>query len=215
MSKILSYGGGIGSTALLLYKKDEIDEAVFVNHGGDYPHTYEYVKYISQKVFPITIIKPAVEGFDNLYDYLMAKRIIPSIRYRWCTYKFKILPIKRYIAERYQEATVLIGYTYDERHRVRDYKIKGISFEYPFIEDRITREQAIEIIRENGVKLPKKSACFFCPFVKKHELFRLKYEYPHLYHKLKKLHENCMRQDLTIDFEQYDKQKTLLEVDAE
>ena len=45
MKEYLSFGGGVNSTALMLLLLDEgIEfESVFVNHGGDYPETYEYV----------------------------------------------------------------------------------------------------------------------------------------------------------------------------
>ena len=213
--KVLSYGGGVGSTVLLLLKKEEIEEAIFVNHGGDYPYTYEYVKYISENVFPITVIKPNVEGFNNLYDYLMAKCIIPSIKFRWRTYKFKILPVKKYIKKKYRKATMLIGYTYDERERIKEQKNKDITFEYPLVDEKITRRQAIEIIQRYGLKVPQKSACWFCPFMKKSEIFALKKRYPDLFEKLKKLHSNCMRKDLSWNFDFVEKQRTLAEMLSE
>lgn len=41
VKRYLSYGGGVNSTALLLLMHDEgLDfEAVFVDHGTDYPQT--------------------------------------------------------------------------------------------------------------------------------------------------------------------------------
>jgi len=47
MKKYLSHGMGVNSTALMLLLEDEgIEfESVFIDHGGDYPETYEYVNY--------------------------------------------------------------------------------------------------------------------------------------------------------------------------
>ena len=41
----LSFGGGVNSVALMLWliEHDIEFEAVFADHGGDYPETYEYV----------------------------------------------------------------------------------------------------------------------------------------------------------------------------
>ena len=51
MKKYLSHGMGVNSRALMLLLEDEgIEfENVFVNHGGDYPETYEYVIYLKDK----------------------------------------------------------------------------------------------------------------------------------------------------------------------
>jgi 3'-phosphoadenosine 5'-phosphosulfate sulfotransferase (PAPS reductase)/FAD synthetase len=56
----LSFGAGVNSTALMLYLLDRgVDfEAVFVNHGTDYPETYEYVQYLKDNGYRITVIKP-------------------------------------------------------------------------------------------------------------------------------------------------------------
>ena len=47
MPHYLSMGFGVNSVALfLLMERLGMDfEAVFVDHGGDYPETYEYAKY--------------------------------------------------------------------------------------------------------------------------------------------------------------------------
>jgi len=46
IKKYLSYGGGVNSTAhMILLKKQGIEcEAVFADHGGDYPETYEHLE---------------------------------------------------------------------------------------------------------------------------------------------------------------------------
>ena len=61
MRNYLSFGGGVNSVALYLYLRDMGTEfeAVFVDHGGDYPGTYDYVKMFSEK-YPLTILKAVV-----------------------------------------------------------------------------------------------------------------------------------------------------------
>jgi len=197
MKRYLSYSAGVNSTALMILYENKIDEAIFVDHGGDYPNTYQYITYMEKQGFPITVLKPNVEGFDNLYDFCIYKHLIPSRLFRWCTDKFKIKPITKYVNK---PSKMFIGFCIDETKRVKSefrYR-KGIMAKYPLIENEITREGCKEIIRNAGLKVPRKSCCYFCPFQKKLEARELFLNYPKLYQKCKELEKNCMRSDLYI-----------------
>ena len=76
----LSYGGGVGSTALLLTKLSQIEsgkiEPVFINHGADWPETYEYIKYIQDTLkIKITQIKANIERKGDLFQYFWHYKI--------------------------------------------------------------------------------------------------------------------------------------------
>ena len=96
MKVYLSHGGGVNSWALYLYLMEQGDkpgvdfEAVFVDHGTDWPETYEYMQMMIGRGYPVTVIKPNVGGFSNLYDYCLKYAMIPRRNLRWCTEKFKI-----------------------------------------------------------------------------------------------------------------------------
>lgn len=197
MNRYLSYGAGVNSTALLVLYENKIDEAVFVDHGGDYPDTYDYVRYIEKRGFPITVIKPSVEGFDDLYNYCIYKKLIPSRMFRWCTDKFKIKPITKYVD---RPCKMFIGFCVDETKRVkREFRYRtGMTCQYPLITKGITRGFCIQIIKDAGLKIPRKSCCYFCPFSRRLEARELLLNYPDLYQKCKLLEENCMRSDLFI-----------------
>jgi len=51
MKNYLSFGGGVNSVALYLYLLDQKVEfeAVFVDHGTDWPETYDYVEMFKKK----------------------------------------------------------------------------------------------------------------------------------------------------------------------
>jgi len=76
MKNYLSMGFGVNSVALYLLMQDlgmEF-EAVFVNHGGDWPETYEYADYFIGTGRPVTVLKPKVRAksgreFEDLVEY--------------------------------------------------------------------------------------------------------------------------------------------------
>jgi len=194
---ILSFGGGVNSVALMLWLIDKgIDfEAVYINCGCDWPETREYIDYLEDKGFEITRVSVNVEGFDNLYDYCWEHRILPAIgKRRLCSYKFKYEQFSRYILERYngdvEDITVFIGFSYDEKKRVKRYKNEsGYNYMYPLIDNRITRTGCIRIIREHRLKIPHRSNCYICPMQTKRELIELYLNHPKLFYKAVKLED--------------------------
>lgn len=157
--EFVAYGAGVGSTALLYLKKPQIRagdiEVIYADHGCDLPETREYIGTISQALdVDITTLCAG-----NLYDYCWRKRLLPSIHWRWCTDKFKIRPMKKYV----DGDVPMIGITLDERRRAYDFRFGGKS-SFPLLEKRITRTQAEGMI---NAEKPCKSGCFFCPFQKK------------------------------------------------
>lgn len=168
MRNYLSYGGGVNSSALLLLLHDEgVEfEAVYVDHGCDWPETREYVDMLSQR-YPITILKAQVYSrkvdaiFDNLYDYSMAVGRFPDRKIRWCTSRFKSR-----VLEKYQQspAFVFIGIDAGESHRAKISSKNGFEYRWPLIEREIDRNGCIEIIKAHGLPVPIKSGCWFCPF---------------------------------------------------
>lgn len=197
MKTYLSYGGGVNSTAMMVMCENRINEAVFVDHGGDYPETYEYVQYMINQGFPITVIKPDVQGHKSLYDFCMENKIVPSRRFRWCTDKFKIKPIVNYIDA---PCRMLIGFCLDEKKRVKsEFRFsKEVYAKFPLITEGVTRKGCKKIISDAGLKVPRKSCCFFCPFMKKLEAREMFLNRRELYEKAKCLEKNCMRDDIFI-----------------
>lgn len=175
MKQYLSYGAGVGSTALLCHMLNDIRcgdvEAVFCDHGADWPETYEYVEYIKNVLeIDITVLKIEIQGSKGLYNFYKEHKLIPFYRYRICTDKSKIRPLTKYFDKPCDNH---LGITWDERKRARPNPNKRITNKYQFVEERITRDRAIKIIEQTGLKIPNKSGCFFCPFQGKAEWKRL------------------------------------------
>jgi len=181
MNFYLSYGAGVGSEALRLWllENNWPHEAVYIDHGCDWPETQEFVKTIPN----LTIIKPDVEGFDNLYEYCMAKGIYPSVRHRWCTDKFKMRP---FLAYKKMPCLVYLGITFDEIKRMRTAEI-GRYNHYPLVAMKMTRQDCIDYIKSKDMPVPTRSACWLCPFQSRERWKRLFKNHPNLYAKAKKM----------------------------
>lgn len=79
-----------------------------------------------------------------------------------------------------------IGYDASEHRRVshnvdRDATDKKYEKHYPLYEWGWDRAKCIEVIQQEGLPLPGKSSCFFCPSMKKHEIQLLWEDHPDLF----------------------------------
>lgn len=178
---------GVNSTALMLLLEDEgIEfESVFVNHGGDYPETYEYAKYLKDKGFEKTVVVPEVQKSKTIEEYCLKHNIIPMRQLRWCSDKFKVRVLHKYFQ---MPCISYVGICAGEEKRINNHiSKKKINTQYPLVEKGIDRARCITIIREHGLTVPKKSGCWLCPFMRKLEVRELLLNYPELYARRKKL----------------------------
>lgn len=197
----LSFGAGVNSTALLLLLMDrgENFETVFVNHGGDYPETYEYVEYLRAEGFEITELIPDYRGSRTLYDYCWNHNIIPVTQFRWCTQYFKIVPYLEYVKPNLP-CISFIGFDAGEKKRVernRTHKIRykiehQIENRFPLFDMGIDRDSCIDLIRDHGLDLPPKSGCYFCPFQSKIDYRKLFLQHPDMFKKVEELEQNVI-----------------------
>lgn len=187
MKTYLSYGVGVNSTAMLILLANEGEEfeSIYVDHGCDWPETRDYVKMISQK-YPITILKPNVEGFDNLYEYCWYHRMVPLFSRRFCTSKFKVRVIQKYVET---PCFQYIGFAADEAHRAKTTAFKGSENRFPLIERGIDRKGCVEIIKNAALSVPIKSGCYFCIFQRVGEWRKLRREHPDLFCKAQQLEQ--------------------------
>jgi hypothetical protein len=202
---IVTYGGGTNSTAILIgmfERGEKPDYIIFADTGGEKPHTYDNITEVNAwctKVgFPlITIVKGSmpqqlIDG--SLEDECLRLGTLPSKAYGFsqCSQKWKIDPVNKFLkalSERTGVAltnmTRCIGFDMDEIHRYErseSYKDKHINPQrYPLIEWEWGRDECVAAIKRAGIAQPGKSACFFCPSSKKHEIVWLKEQHPDLF----------------------------------
>jgi hypothetical protein len=204
MSTVISYGGGIQSTALVILAMREqwsVDEIVHVDLlDAESPRTREYVAYLNQWLWDthrraITIIERDLYGdmlkhpeftpvpWNGKYEGFMLRR--------QCTRQYKVQPIARYLYQKYPHGRIrlMLGISADEWHRVRGSSYSRIEHVYPLVERMMTRRHCCEIIEQEELILPWKSSCWFCPFRStgsQHELIR---QYPRLREMARELEE--------------------------
>lgn len=196
--KIVSYGGGTNSTAMLIEcvnRGIEVNLILFADTGGERPHTYQYVRMFSdwlvEKGFPA--IQTVKNGgvHKNLEQECLTRKALPSLAYgfKTCSQKWKIRPQDQFLNrqpwaisqwEQGKKITKLIGFDADEPQRAKDYEDKKYTVKYPLIEWEMGREECTKTIEDAGLCLPGKSACFYCPSTKPTEVRQLKAIYPDL-----------------------------------
>ena len=204
---IVSYGGGINSTAMLIEcvkRGIPVDLILFADTGGEKPHTYAYIETFSDWLtdhgyMPIITVKVEAE---TLEEACLRKKCLPSIAYGFksCSQRFKLEPQNKFINNlesareiwaNGQRIVKFIGFDADESHRIRDYSDKKYIVRYPLVEWDIGREECIQSIKDAGLCSPGKSSCFFCPSSRVSEIKALQAQYPDLAERAINMEENA------------------------
>lgn len=209
---VASFGGGVNSTAMLIgmwERGETCDLILFADTGGEKPHTYEHIgKFnlwlLDHEMPDIRYVQRTnkEQQFRNLENDCIAGNMLPSIAYGFkaCSIKYKRDPQDKYCNNlpQCQEAwksggkvQKLIGYDMDEPHRAKIPEDKKYTYRYPLIEWNWGREECIAAIDRAGLKQPGKSACFFCPSSKKHEIYELRRMYPDLARRAVAMEQNA------------------------
>lgn len=221
---IVSFGGGTNSTAMIIgmyHKGIPIDLILFADTGAEMPHTYSYVKifdkWLEQHNLPRITVVETVDKQGNrltLEKECIDNKALPSIAYGFkkCSIKHKVSPQDKY-CNNYEPCKEMwnkgikinkyVGYDAGEERRksnahaydIQDKKYKKV---YALIDWGWYREDCIRVIQEEGLPLPGKSSCFFCPSMKKKEIKDLERQHPELFKRAVALEENAKENLLTV-----------------
>lgn len=167
---VLSYGGGVNSSALYFYLREHnrpLDVVIFADTGCEHPSTYRTVEVMratcKKDNIPFIVVQ---SKYGNLYEYYQAKQAVMSIKWRDCTSKFKIRPIRAWLRQHYGKHchfNQYIGIGVDEMQRMTQSDVQYSTLLYPFCEARLTRLDQERILRRYGFHA-QKSGCVGCPF---------------------------------------------------
>lgn len=184
---VLSYSGGVQSTALLVLaaqRQIHVDAVVFCDLlQAENPATRLYVYNVAKPYAENSGLRFIVTEYD-LYQKTIDNPHICHVPFllpdrkkvlrRQCTANAKILPFYRIGRQLIREKLrgrpkkymrCLLGISYDELHRMKPARKAWVINEYPLVDMRLTREDCISIIENAGLPVPEKSSCWFCPFL--------------------------------------------------
>lgn len=187
MIQVASYGAGSNSKGMIceMVRRGELlDAIVFCDTKGERPEIYADIPIFSAWLvdhgYPeITILNKTTNVFGEIVDSLerecILRKQLPSVAYgrKSCSDKWKQQPFRSWLSTKpWQVVTVCIGFDANEQGRADRGNAcnNGYIKRYPLIEFGMGRKECIKAISDAGLSQPGKSACFFCPNNKKHEI---------------------------------------------
>ena len=193
----VNYGAGTNSTAMLVEmvnRGEAVDVITFADTGGERPETYAYVvifsAWLQNRGYPaITTVRKGGNN-ETLEEFCLRMKSLPSIvfGYKRCSLKFKAQPQEKFTNnfepakeawKRGEKITKCLGFDADEPHRAKFVEDAKYKWRYPLLEYGMGREECVETIKQAGLPLPGKSACFFCPNSRKQDILRLPIDLQH------------------------------------
>ncbi len=201
---VVAYGLGVDSTALLVGLHalgDRPDLILFADTGNEKQETYDYLPvmnaWLKRVGLPeVIVVRRTVKDFKHWPPYhglgenCLTNGTLPSLAFGFksCSLKWKVWPQDKYCstwppAVRSWRAGVqvrkMIGYDAGpadmRRHSAAKFaEDHRYAYEYPLIQWGWDREKCKQAIREAGLPVPPKSACYFCPATQPEELHEFK-----------------------------------------
>ena len=192
---VVSYGGGVNSTALIILLVENelpLDHVVFADTGNEMPETYEYLNiingYLEKVGVPLEVVH--VRNRESLSDRCLRRRVIPSEMWRWCTRDMKVTPIHAFYRSLKAHIYQYMGIDYGEVHRMKPAKADYVTNLYPLIDYKIKRDGCVAIIKKARLPVPIKSGCYMCPFNNMERWADIHERHPDLYKLAIKMEEN-------------------------
>ena len=210
MITVLSLGGGVNSTALLLAlvrRGEHPDLVLFSDTGGERPSTYAHIDHVEkwcgdQKIEFQRVTNGGRGQGETLEENCLTRKELPSLAYgfKGCSVKWKRQPMDRFVRDwepaaeawsRGEKVMRLIGIDAGERHRAVLDEDKKYRYRYPLVEWDMGRDECIEEIKQAGWEVPSKSSCYFCPAMRRSEILKLKDEHPDLLERALEIERNA------------------------
>ena len=231
--RYISYGAGVQSTALLvmsalgLHGVPKADIAVFADTGDEPQWVYDTLKWYSEwSPIPVNVCRNEFSLSHELRIGAYGKRSasIPaftagadgreSMIRRQCTKEFKIEVIQKFVRRflgiearcKARRAVICFqGISLDEAHRMKPNRASWITNHWPLVDARLTRADCVRFLESQGLPVPRKSSCVFCPYHSDGYWRDLKDNYPEEFEKacgtdraIRDMSKRGMRQPLFV-----------------
>jgi len=197
-----------------LYERDTPPDLIlFADTGGEYEETYAFLDvfddWLAERKMPrVTRISNADREeapHSSLEQECLTNGTLPSLAFgfKGCSAKWKRQPMDRYLAAwapakeawaNGEKVTRLIGIDYEEQHRSAELcsqEHKRWIYRRPLIDWVWGRDECREAVERVGLEAPRKSACWFCPATKKHEVLALAAERTELFERAVGMEHNA------------------------
>lgn len=205
--RVLSYGGGLDSFALLveaLRRGERPDVVAFVDVAdpahddpGEWPGTYRHIAEVvrplcARERIPFEVIgadRYPVRDARSLFEWLRARRQIPVAGpQRLCTTIAKVERFEAWMGDRWPGAEVVVWLGFEAGEEGRAAKDPNAGRpgrgsarrrnRFPLIEWSLCRCRCEALVRAAGYPVPRKSACVFCPYATRGDFQALARELP-------------------------------------
>lgn len=199
---MVAFGAGTDSTAMLIGLHREglrPDLITFADTGGEKPGTYEHLERVQAwcrrvgfpEIVTVRLHKP-VAGDKTLEAECLRLEAMPSrvVGGGVCALRWKLEPQEKYVAKwapfiacraAGDKPFRAKGYEYGEENRATVHEDDYGRNVHPLIEWQWDRDTCIDVLRSEGLPVPVKSACFYCPSSQKHEVIWLSQAHPDLF----------------------------------
>lgn len=190
--QVLSFGGGVQSTAMILLVKEgklpKPDLVIHSDTGSEMPYTQPIIEEVEKICKDLEIDFRIVKSHrGKLHEDYLKNSAVPVIGVRSCTLNFKILPQRREIRKIVGSkngvllAECWLGITTDESNRRIKSELKWIGNKFPLLDKYVmNREQCLQLCKKYNLEV-KKSGCFCCPYWGKKGFVNLFRNYPELF----------------------------------
>jgi len=179
--RILSFGGGVDSSAILIHhlmvSDLGIDQVVFADTGAESQATYDNVEFFAELCADAGLpFKVIWKDGETITEWVTRLGIVPVMAggSHVCSKKYKGDVIAAWVADSFpaEKITYLIGIEANEGKRTAAFtkpKIDNAEYEYPLQDLGMTRQDCLDLLAEHGVEVAK-SSCVFCPFMSHDEI---------------------------------------------
>jgi hypothetical protein len=191
--RFLAFGAGKQSTALLvlsaLGKIHKFDSAIFADTQDEPAWVYEnlsfYEKWARERGIEVTTVTKGKLSQDLRKGKEEGSRIVTlpawtlgedgreGLLRRQCTREYKGAVVEKEIRRQLgyaprkrvkEKVVVSLGITTDEAGRMKPSPTKWIENNWPLIDLRMSRQDCVAFLEREGLPVPRKSSCVYCPF---------------------------------------------------
>ncbi len=203
----------------MILKNERPGAVLFADTGGEKPETYDFIaafrEWMKSNDMQLTVIaySPSLTsplGVDfacnskhgSLEDECHTNGTLPSKAFGFggCSQKWKRYPMDKWVAQwqpaidawgKGEKVQRVIGIHAGESRRGKIPDCEKFTYRFALKEWGWSQEHCEAAIKAQGLPLPIKSACFFCPSMRKPEVLALAKEHPELFDRAVAMEQNA------------------------